>query len=82
MGNVKEFVGAQPPTEEYFIVIHPKLGVEIYPNQRGQIVIKNIGDDVRDETEMNYTLIEVEDAETVSNAILAMARDLKGESSF
>jgi hypothetical protein len=45
-------------------------------------VIKNIGDDVRDETEMNYTLIEVEDAETVSNAILAMARDLKGESSF
>ncbi len=83
MGKVEEFVGAAPPTEEDFIVIHPKLGVEVYPNQSGQIVIKNIGDPNRDQDDdLNYTLIEVEDAETVAKAIIAMARDIKGETPF
>jgi hypothetical protein len=80
MDNVKEFVAAEPPSDEDFIVIHPKLGIEVYPNNNGQIVIKNIGDEHHDE--LSYTLIEVEDAEKVAKAIVAMALDIKGESRF
>jgi len=31
---------------------------------------------------LNYALIEVEDAETVAKALVAMARDIKGETAF
>jgi hypothetical protein len=82
MGNVREFVGAEPPTDEDFIVIHPKLGVEVYPNQKGQIVIKNIGDPNRDDDDLCYALIEPEDAEMIAKAIIAMAADLRGDSPF
>jgi len=37
MGKVQEFVAAEPPNEEDFVVIHPKLGVEVYPNSKGKL---------------------------------------------
>jgi hypothetical protein len=82
MGNVKEFVGAEPPTEDDFIVITPKPGVKVYPNQNDMIVLKNFGDAYRDEDDMNYVVIHPDDAELVAKSLLEMARDIKGQSTF
>lgn len=83
MGQVEKFVGAEPRKEEDFIVIHPKLGVEVYPNNSGQIVIKNIGgDDNVVDQDFVYVVIEPSDAKLVAKSILAMARDIQGKTPF
>jgi hypothetical protein len=81
MGNVEEFVATAQATDDDFIVVHPRLGVEVYPNKNGQIVVKNIGDPYRDDDE-SFIVIEVEDAKRIADAIVAMARDVKSRAPF